>query len=66
MARSYSSRKTADQWHALVTQWQQSDQSTKQFCHEQGLAHSSFCQWRKRLKQDSAAPAPTFIDLSSL
>lgn len=70
MTKTYTARRTQEQWKALVTQWQQSDQPVRQFCNEQGVGYASFCQWRKRLK-DAAEPTPakpeaSFIDLVSL
>ena len=74
MATQRNPRRSAAQWQALVEQWQHSGQSAKQFCHERELGYASFCQWRKRLMQESRAevgsgqedPEPSFIDLSSL
>jgi putative transposase len=71
MTKTYTARRTQDQWKTLVEQWQQSGQSARQFCEERNLGYASFCQWRKRLikdlpessRQDSDAP---FIDLASL
>lgn len=74
MTQTYSPRRTAEQWQALVTQWQQSDQSAKDFCTEQHLGYASFCQWRKRLSQNNesmvtsgpATPEASFIDLTAM
>lgn len=71
MTKTYTVRRTQDQWKAVVEQWQQSGQSARQFCEEHNLGYVSFCQWRKRLakdlpgssQQDSGA---SFIDLASL
>jgi len=51
MSNSRAPRRSAEQWQALVKQWQQSGQSAKDFCREHDLGYASFCQWRKRLEQ---------------
>jgi putative transposase len=72
MNKTHTVRRTPSQWQTLVEQWQQSDQSARQFCEEQSLGYASFCQWRKRLiKNNPAASSPQepetpFIDLASL
>lgn len=73
MSNSISRRRSRQQWQVLVDQWQQSDQSAKQFCDEQLLGYASFCQWRKRLSQTETAkpaarqaPDTSFLDLTSL
>ena len=70
---TYTPRRGAEQWQALVEQFQQSGQSAKQFCREKKLGYASFCQWRKRLSETSevdsvpqVSPEPSFIDLSSI
>jgi transposase-like protein len=73
MSSSRAPRRSAEQWQALVEQWQQSGQSAKDFCREHGLGYASFCQWRKRLAGAEAASGagersqePAFVDLASL
>jgi len=72
MTKTYPSRRSAEQWQALVDQWQRSGQSAKQFCKEQGLGYASFCQWRRRLTQadepasNSSPVESSFIDLASI
>ncbi len=55
---NYSPRRTPEQWLVLVDQWQRSGQSAARFCN-----------WRKRLIDDSEAPTDqsvSFIDISAL
>lgn len=74
MAKTYTPRRSAEQWQSLINQWQHSGQSAKQFCKEQALGYASFCQWKKRLTQtdektaaaETSSPEPSFIDLASL
>lgn len=74
MSKTYTPRRSAEQWQSLIDQWQASGQSAKQFCKEQALGYASFCQWRKRLSRPEEKTAtaqpntsePSFIDLASL
>lgn len=73
MSNTRTPRRSAEQWQALVEQWQQSGQSAKDFCRERQLGYASFCQWRKRLAGPQAASSagdhseePAFVDLASL
>lgn len=69
MTRSNTPRRSADQWQALVEQWQNSGLSALQFCQEKEVGYASFCQWRKRFAEQSTTPTkaePSFIDLASL
>lgn len=63
-------RRTPEQWQQLVSEWQHSSASAKQFCEERGIGYVSFCQWRKRLSLVESAPkqkaTPGFIDLGAL
>lgn len=67
MTRSH--HRSADEWKALIQQWEASGQSALQFCKSNRLGYASFCNWRKRLAEDSLAPSikpASFIDLGSL
>lgn len=67
MTRSH--HRSADEWKILIQRWEASDQSALQFCKSNGLGYASFCNWRKRLAEDTHSPSiePTsFIDLGSL
>ena len=66
---SQSTRRTPEQWQALVDQWQHSGQSMARFCEEHNIGYASFCHWRKRLAGEQAAPLKrevSFIDLGAL
>lgn len=69
MSKTYT-RRTPEQWQAVVEQWQQSGQSARQFCQDQDVGYASFCQWRKRFDSMPAGASPSpdasFIDLASL
>ncbi|WP_422822669.1 IS66 family insertion sequence element accessory protein TnpA, partial [Vreelandella titanicae] len=41
--------RTPEQWQALVDQHRDSGLSASQFCKQENIGYSSFCNWRKRL-----------------
>lgn len=45
-------RRTRANWQALVDAWQQSNQTQKAFCQEQGLCYQQFSKWKRRLKSE--------------
>lgn len=45
-------RRTRVDWQALVDAWQQSNQTQKTFCQEQGLCYQQFSKWKRRLKSE--------------
>lgn len=65
-------RRSAEQWQALIEEWQDSGISAAQFCTERAIGYASFCQWRKRLSapdkniEQERKAHPGFIDLSTL
>ena len=64
-------RRSPEQWQALIQQWQESGLSAPQFCEQHEIGYASFCNWRKRFNtQDSPAEESSaeaqFIDLQSL
>lgn len=63
--------RTPEQWQALVDQQCDSGQSAMQFCKEHNIGYASFCNWRRRLSDQSTersagAGEARFLDLSSL
>lgn len=64
-----SQHRSADEWKVLIQQWEASGQSALQFCKSNSLGYASFCNWRKRLGQESLAPSvelASFIDFGTL
>jgi hypothetical protein len=56
------------QWHDLLTQWHQSEQSISAFCNQRHLSEPTFYYWRRKLgfgrqttRQSSAA---TFVPMA--
>ena len=63
--------RTPEQWQVLVDQQRDSGLSAPQFCKQESIGYASFCNWRKRLSDqstdDSAGSGEaSFLDLSSL
>jgi hypothetical protein len=63
--------RTPEQWQVLVDQQRDSGLSAPQFCKQESIDYASFCNWRKRLSEESAVDASDsseagFLDLSSL
>jgi len=48
-------RRDPEQWRALIEQQRQSGLSIAAFCHQQGLAATSFYAWRRRLSAATEA-----------
>ena len=44
-------RKKANEWQELISQFEQSDLTRKQFCAEHALVLSTFDYWRHKLRQ---------------
>jgi hypothetical protein len=55
------------QWHALLTQWRQSEQSISAFCNQRHLGKPSFNYWRRKLgfgrQATPRSAAATFVPM---
>jgi len=63
--------RTPEQWQVLVDQQRGSGLSAAQFCKKENIGYASFCNWRKRLSDQSTDDSTgsgeaSFVDLSSL
>lgn len=45
--------RTTEQWQVLVDQQRDSGLSAPQFCKQENIGYASFCNWRKRLSDQS-------------
>jgi len=56
------------QWHDLLTQWRQSEQSISAFCNQRHLSKPTFYYWRRNLGFDRRttrqSPAATFVPMT--
>ena len=68
MSEAASKRRSRVDWEALMARYEISDLTQREFCAQQGLAYSSFCYWRKRLRTLEAVEEsePPLIELPSL
>jgi hypothetical protein len=60
---STKTRRTPQQWQALVDDQATSHLSARQYCDQHQLSYQLFCKWRKQ--SNERAPS-SLIDLSSL
>lgn len=72
MSQTTRTRRTADQWRALISEHADSGMSQEAFCKEKRLALSTFTNWKRRLSdaavdQGDGEPASSaWIDLGNL
>ena len=52
-------RRSPEQWQALIDQWQHSGLSVPVFCKQHGLGNASFYKWRQRLTEVGASDQTT-------
>jgi len=48
------SRRSRSGWEQLMAQYEASGLKQRTFCEQHGLAYSTFCYWRKQLRQSSS------------
>lgn len=51
------------EWRTILARFKVSGQSQLAFCREAGIAPTTFQLWRRRLRQDRAAPA-RFVEVT--
>ena len=52
-----SARKSAQQWAALVAEWQSNGDSEVAFCEQRGLVLSTFQKWRRQQRYEAQVAA---------
>ena len=61
-------RRSAEEWRAIVSRFERSGQTSRQFCSAEQLAPSTFALWRRRLRGPAAGSesngAARFVELS--
>ena len=65
MARTQSKRRSRTEWAQLMADYEGGSLTQRAFCTEHGLAYSSFCYWRKRLRipATNESTLPSLIEL---
>lgn len=64
-----STRRSPEDWAELMATYEASDLTQRAFCAEHGVAYSTFCYWRRRLRQEKNASdreGPTLVELPVL
>ena|SRR5690554_2950548 len=61
-------RRSASQWHEIMTRFSASSMSAAAFCRSNGLAYGSFQRWRQKLstsaeKPDQEAPPADWLPI---
>src|SRR5579864_513168 len=54
------------QWHALLTQWQEAEQTISAFCNQRPLSKPSFNYWQRKLgfgRRATSLAAATFVPM---
>lgn len=66
MTTSRQSRRTTEQWQAIVDSYLSSGLTAPQFCKRENLSYPSFIKWKKRLSEQEMAGSdiPSFIELT--
>ena len=53
-AKRVTVRRSAEEWRAIVSRFEGSGQTRKQFCTAENLAPSTFSLWRRKLRRSEA------------
>jgi len=50
-------KRSPEEWMALVVEWESSNQSQPVFCREKGVSHAAFQYWRAKRAETQRQPA---------
>lgn len=56
-------RRTRAEWQAIVSRFERSGQSGREFCEAEGLTPGTFAWWRRELGRSGANGAALFVEL---
>ena len=59
-----SKRRSRSQWQQLISSYQTSGLSRKDFCQREGIALSTFDYWKRKLRAQTALPDPVAQSVS--
>ncbi len=57
--------RTKKQWREILDAFERSGQSGTVFCREQGMVYSTFCIWRRRLREGKGGDTPVFLPVKT-
>ena len=63
MPQRVSKRRSRAEWTQLMADYEAGNLTQRAFCTEHALAYSSFCYWRKQLREPVAVQRPALIEL---
>ena len=67
-AKRVTVRRSAQEWRAIVSRYERSGQTRKQFCAAEQLAPSTFSLWRSKLRRSASGSAANgsarFVELA--
>ena len=67
-AKRVTVRRSAQEWRAIVSRYERSGQTRKQFCASEQLAPSTFSLWRSKLRRSASGSAANgaarFVELA--
>lgn len=47
-------RHSRSEWEQLIATYEQGNLTQREFCAQKGMAYSTFCYWRKQLRESSS------------
>jgi transposase-like protein len=57
----FNTRRGRSDWEQLMAQYEASGLTQRAFCEQHGLGYSTFCYWRKHLRQSAATEKPSAV-----
>ena len=63
MPQRVSKRRSRAEWEQLMADYEAGTLTQRAFCTEHALAYSSFCYWRKQLREPVKVQTPALIGL---
>ena len=62
--KSYSPRKTREEWQRLVADSEQSKLPAVTFCEQQGVSYQSFMKWRSTFRSEASQTKTPFLEIT--
>lgn len=64
-AMTNAGRRSQTEWQRLMKEFETSGETQRAFCESRGIAYSTFCYWRRRLRAAEQKPVsePPLVEL---
>lgn len=62
--KTYSPRKTKEEWRRLIASAEQSSLPAITYCEQQGLSYQSFMKWRSTFKSEENQSKKQFLEIT--